>query len=70
MTWLKSEAAALAEEGGDLLRLGEAQLAIARAHLHVSELRDPGKYEAFARLGLNTGENWGRWERTSSHAPS
>ena len=49
----------LAEASNDLLRVGEAQLALGRAHLNVPEIRDVATYERFARRAVQTGQELG-----------
>jgi hypothetical protein len=48
-----NQALSLAEDSTDLLRPGEIHLALARAHLNVTALRDAAKYEHHARKALN-----------------
>lgn len=54
-----NEALRLAEEGKDLIRLGEVHYAIAKAHLNVTALRDPAKYEFHAREAIKIGRDLG-----------
>lgn len=49
-----NEALRLAEEANDILRVGEIQYAIARAHLNVEALRDNAKYKFHARAAIKT----------------
>jgi hypothetical protein len=51
-----NEACELASEADDNYRLGDAQLAVARAYVNVEDLYDPVKYEENARLALATAE--------------
>ena len=53
---LYSAACQIAADGGDSIRLAEAQLAIAHAYLNVAELYDPEAYERWARQALATAE--------------
>lgn len=57
-----SEACQLAEEADDDLRLAEAQLATARAHLNVPPLYDPEEYELWARRALATAEGYAAFD--------
>jgi hypothetical protein len=50
---LYKEALGLASDPRDILRVGEVHLAVARAHLNVTALRDPAEGEFHARQAVN-----------------
>lgn len=53
------EALQLAKEGNDVLRGGEAALALARAHSYVASVRDYELAETFATSAVKSGEEFG-----------
>ena len=51
---------ALEYAGTDPFRVGEVQLALARAYLNVESIRDLSLYESFARMAIKTGMGLGK----------
>jgi hypothetical protein len=51
---------ALEQAGTDPFRVGEVQLALARAYLNVESIRDLSRYESFARMAIETGMGLGK----------
>jgi tetratricopeptide (TPR) repeat protein len=51
---------ALEHAGSDPFRIGEVQLALARAYRNVESIRDLSRYESFARMAVETGTGLGK----------